>query len=162
MKRVIIIGCPGSGKSTFSLKLSKLLDIPIYHLDNIYWKADKTTITRDEFDQRLDEILAKDIWIIDGNYLRTMETRIKEADTVYFLDIDTKTCLDSINERIGKKRVDMPWIEDELDQELVDQVKAFDKVERPKIIALLTKYDDKYIHIFRDRDEVNAYLENFS
>lgn len=44
MKKVIVIGCPGSGKSTFSKALHKITDIPLFHLNMIFWNADKTTV----------------------------------------------------------------------------------------------------------------------
>ena len=80
MNRVIVIGCPGSGKTTFSKKLNKITGLPLYHLDAIWHKPDKTHIPREEFDQRISEIFATDEWIIDGNYGRTVEIRLKECD----------------------------------------------------------------------------------
>ena len=53
MKKIIIIGCPGSGKSTFARKLSDITNIPLYHLDMIWHKPDKTTLTKEEFDEQL-------------------------------------------------------------------------------------------------------------
>ena len=86
MNKIIVLGSPGSGKSYFSKKLSNILNIPVYHLDNIFWRSDKTHVSRDEFDQKLNDILSKDKWIIDGDYSRTYETRIKGSDTIYFLN----------------------------------------------------------------------------
>ena len=67
-KKIIVLGCPGSGKSTFSKRLHALTQMPLYHLDQIWWKPDRTNISRDEFDERLKEILDQDEWIIDGSY----------------------------------------------------------------------------------------------
>ena len=93
MKRVIVIGCPGSGKTTFAEKLNKITGLPLYHLDAIWHKPDKTHIPREEFDQRISEIFATDEWIIDGNYGRTVEMRLKECDTVFLFDLPTEVCL---------------------------------------------------------------------
>ena len=68
MKKIIVIGCPGSGKSTFSRSLSEKLNIPLYHLDMMYWNADRTTVDKAVFLSRLKEVIATDEWIIDGNY----------------------------------------------------------------------------------------------
>ena len=73
MKKAIIIGCPGSGKSTFARKLQDISDLPLYHLDMIYWTPDRTIIPKEEFLEILSEILAQEQWIIDGNYASTME-----------------------------------------------------------------------------------------
>ena len=84
-KKIIIIGCPGSGKSIFARRLHDVTGLPIYHLDNLFWKADRTHISRDEFDACLTEYMQGDSWIIDGDYSRTYEMRIAACDTVIFL-----------------------------------------------------------------------------
>lgn len=84
MKKVIVIGCPGSGKSTFARRLRDKTNLPLYYLDMIWHKSDKTNITKDEFDSNLNEILRKDEWIIDGNYQLALEMRLENCDTVFF------------------------------------------------------------------------------
>ena len=86
MKRVLVIGSPGAGKSTFARKLRDGTGLPLYYLDMVWHRSDRTNISREEFDQRLCEILEKDRWIVDGNYLRTLEMRLHACDTVFFLD----------------------------------------------------------------------------
>ena len=163
MKKIIVIGCPGSGKTTFSEKLNKLTGIPLFHLDAIWHKADKTHISREDFDERLGEILALDSYIIDGNYSRTQERRIAACDTVFFLDYPIEVCLAGIKARIGKPRADMPWIETEEDAEFLEYVKRFNTEQRPNVIELLEKYKDKRIFVFKTREEANEYLiENYS
>ena len=76
MRKVIVIGCPGAGKSTFARKLRDATNLPLYYLDMLWHKEDKTNISREEFDIKLNDILKKDKWIIDGNYLRTLEMRL--------------------------------------------------------------------------------------
>ena len=82
MKKVIIIGCPGSGKTSFAEKLNKFTGLPLYYLDAIWHKPDKTHIPREEFDERIAEIFAEPEWIIDGNYGRTLEIRLQHLVNV--------------------------------------------------------------------------------
>lgn len=161
MKKVIVIGCPGAGKSTFARNLKNKTGLPLYHLDMMFWNADKTTVEQSVFDVRLDEALKNDEWIIDGNYNRTLEKRISAADTVFFLDLPTEVCLSGIKQRIGKPRSDMPWVETENDAEFTQFVKDFNSASRPKIIMLLEKYKDKTIVIFHTWDEIDKYLSDF-
>ena len=70
-QKIIVLGCPGSGKSTISKKLCDAIGLPLFHLDSIWWKPDKSHISREEFAQKLDKILCTDKWIIDGDYSRT-------------------------------------------------------------------------------------------
>ncbi len=159
MKKAIIIGCPGSGKTTFALKLHKLTDLPLYHLDAIWHKPDKTHIPREEFDTRISEIFTTPEWIIDGNYNRTIEMRLKECDTVFLFDLPVEVCLQGATERLGKGRYDLPWIEKELDPEFEGFIKDFSKTSLPRIYELIDKYKtDKQVIIFRSHQEADEYL----
>ena len=159
MKKIIVIGCPGSGKTTFSEKLHHATDIPLFHLDAIWHKQDKTHISRDEFDNRLGKILALDSWIIDGNYSRTIERRIIACDTVVLFDFPVDVCLDGAISRIGIKRVDMPWVDTELDPYLRKEIEEFGQKNLPIIYGLLDKYGDrKTIVIFKSRNDVDEFL----
>ena len=161
MNRVIIIGPGGAGKSTFSRKLAEITKLPLYNLDNIYWNENKEHITREEFNEELEKILKEDKWIIDGDYGRTYEIRIKRADTIYFLDYSLETCLNGVSSRIGTKRADCPFIETEFDEEFKEWIINWPKNKRPIVIELLEKYNDKNIIIFKNRKEAEEYLNNF-
>ena len=158
MKKVIVIGCPGSGKSTVSRALHNKTGIPLYHLDMMYWNADKTTVEKSVFLERLSDVLKKDEWIIDGNYGSTMELRMAACDTVIFLDYPLDVCLDGIRERRGKPRSDMPWIETEEDSEFIEFIKNYNEQQKPKVLELLEKYSDKNIVIFKSREQADAFL----
>jgi len=156
--KIIVLGCPGSGKSTFSKKLHEVTQLPLIHLDNIWWKKDRSHISREEFDRKLGEILQGDKWIIDGNYSRTYEVRFKACDTVIFLDLSFEECMSGIKERVGKKRSDIPWTEQELDPELVKLVDNYDSDNRPVILSLMEKYSNKNRFIFQSRSAADEWL----
>lgn len=159
MKKIIVIGCPGSGKSTFSKSLHKITGIPLFHLDMMFWNADKTTVEKSVFLERLSEAIQGSEWIIDGNYGSTMELRLQECDTVVFLDYPLDVCLEGIKERRGKKRSDMPWIEtDEADTEFVEFIKNYNSQSRPQVMELLDRYSYKNIYVFVNRTEANEFL----
>ena len=159
MKRVIVIGSPGSGKSTFAKKLHKATALPLFHLDMLYWNADKTTVEKPVFRQRLDQVLRREEWILDGNYASTMEMRLAACDTVFFLDYPTEVCLSGVRQRQGKPRSDIPWTDTEDDPEFLRFIEAFQEESRPKILALLETYGHKEIHIFKSRDEADTYIK---
>lgn len=158
MKKVIIIGCPGSGKSTFARKLKCIVGLSLYHLDMLFWNEDKTTVSREVLTERIRAVMQNSEWIIDGNYASTMELRFKECDTVFFLDYPVEICLDGIKTRRGQSRSDMPWVENETDEEFITYVKNFNEVNRPEITELIKKYTDKNIIIFHNREDADKFL----
>ncbi len=158
--KIIVIGSPGAGKSYFSRQLSKKYNIPLYHLDNIYWNEDKTHLTREELQAKVESIIQTDNWIIDGNYISTMEQRISAADEVILFDCSTEICIDGIKSRIGTDREDLPWIEEELDLEFLEYVKEFKEKSLIRIEEKLSKYPEKKIVRFTTRQESDQYLNN--
>ena len=160
MKKIIVIGCPGSGKSTFATELHRITGIPLFHLDLMYWNADRTTVDRAVFLDRLAEVMAQDEWIIDGNYNSTMEMRMQACDTVVFLDYPVEVCVSGILERRGRERPDLPWIEpDEIDGEFLAFVKDYNEQSRPKVLELMSTYSNKRIFTFANRNEADEFLE---
>ena len=160
MRKIIVIGCPGSGKSTFSKALHTRTNLPLIHLDMLYWNADKTTVEKSVFREKLSAILKTDAWIIDGNYASTMEMRMQACDTVFFLDYPLEDCLNGIKERKGKARSDMPWVEsDEDDEEFIAFIKNYNENNRPQVLQLLEKYSDKNVVVFKTRAEANSFLQ---
>jgi adenylate kinase family enzyme len=158
-KRVAVIGCPGGGKSTFSRALRDATGLPLYHLDAIYWREDRTHLSREEFYPLMQEIIAKDEWIMDGNYQSTLEWRIAACDLLIFLDYPAEVCLAGVRERRGQARSDMRWVEKEEDEEFMAFIRAFAAESRPRILELIEKYPDKAVVIFTDREESMRYLE---
>ena len=159
MQKVIVIGCPGSGKSTFSKALHDATGLPLYHLDMMYWNADGTKVPKYTFMERLHQTLEKESWIIDGNYGSTMELRMQFCDTVFFLDYPLDICIDGIKSRKGKERTDIPCTmpEDE-DDEFIEFINNYNSVSKPTVLELLHKYSQKRIIIFEDRNEAYEFL----
>ena len=159
MKKVIVIGCPGSGKTTFAEKLQKKTGLPLFYLDAIWHRPDRTHISRGEYDARLAEILALDSWIIDGNYSRTIECRLSACDTVFLFDLPVEICLEGAISRIGKERYEMPWTDTELDPKFKEEIEQFPGKNLPAIYELLEKYkENKTLVIFKSREAADAFL----
>lgn len=159
MKKAIIIGCPGSGKSTFARALHEITQLPLVHLDLLFWNADKTTVTREAFMEKLDAAMRQEGWIIDGNFSFTMEKRMIACDTVFFLDYPVELCLDGVRSRRGKERPDLPWIEVADDEKFLRFIKNFGADCRPQVMDLLEKYSDKTICHFTSRQQAQEYLD---
>ena len=159
MKKILVIGCPGAGKSTFARALRDLTGLPLIYLDRLWHRADRTTVTREEFDGALKQVLAGAEWIIDGNYIRTLELRLQHCDTVFFLDYPLDVCLEGARSRVGIPHEDLPWLEDVFDPEFRQWIEDFPRDQLPRIHALLKQYGDgKTITIFHSREEADKFL----
>lgn len=159
MERLLVIGCPGAGKSTFARTLRDKTGLPLYYLDMLWHKPDKTNVTREEFDTGLEQWLMEPRWIIDGNYLRTLESRLRACDAVFFLDYPLEVCLSGARDRVGKKREDLPWVETGFDPEFRQWILDFARDQRPRILELLKQYrQGREIQVFPDREAANAFL----
>lgn len=132
-------------------------------MDRIWHRPDKTHISREAFDRRLREILQKDRWILDGNYQRTLKTRLLVCDTVFLLDYPAEVCLAGAAARVGTQRTDLPWAETELDGAFRQQILDFSQKQRPEIYDLLEKqHEGKSVFILKSRAEADAYLRRLA
>ena len=157
-KKILVIGCPGSGKSFLSKELSNITNIPCFHIDNLYWAKDKTHITREELIIKYHDVLDKDEFILDGNYISTIDYRLKYANCVIFLDFSLEDCIQGIKNRNNEIRDDIPWVQTEIDgEELIAWIRSFEDRERVEIIRLLNDFKGEKI-ILKNKEEVINFL----
>ena len=167
MKKIIVIGCSGSGKSTLSRKLSEITQIPVVHLDKLWWKPNWETVSRDEFDVRHRAAMEEPTWIMDGNFSRTLPERIDNCDTVIYLDFNRMTCIMGVLKRVftglGKVRPDMgEGCPERFDWRFLVWVWNFNKKNRAKTYQLLAEAQHAKVHILKNRKQVNQFLSNIS
>ena len=162
-KKVIVIGNNGSGKSYFSKKLAEITGLPLIHLDLLYWGKNWSHPSREEFEQIQKNLVAKEKWIIDGMYIRTLEIRYSAADVVLLLDIDKNLCLESVKQRELEKRADFPSYLDKNQEQfdiLINGILEFDEKRKPKILEMQNKYPNKDLIALKSRKEMDDYLKS--
>lgn len=154
-KRIIVVGCPGAGKSTFSRKLHQATKIELFHLDALYWKSNTSHITRPTLIRKQKKIFKRDSFIIDGNFKSTLELRLAQADLVFFFDLPVEDCIYGATHRKGN-RPELPF---ELpdDEELVEFIKRFNTDVRPKMLELFEKYNSNVV-TFTSRQQADDYI----
>ena len=165
MERIIIIGCGGAGKSTLARKLGEVLDLPVVHLDKLFWKPNWVEKSNEEFDAPLAQELAKDRWIMDGNFNRTMPERIKRCDTIIYLDFSRFACLMGVLKRIittyGKVRPDMgEGCPERIDLEFLKWVWNFNKNKRESYYKLLNEAENVETIVLKNRRAVKLFLKS--
>ena len=164
MERIIIIGCGGAGKSTLARQLGEKLNLPVVHLDKLFWRPGWEHISREEFDRLHREALVKDKWIIDGNYDRTMAERVKYCDTIIYLDFSRAACLLGVAKRIlttyGTVRPDMgEGCPERFDREFLKWIWNFNKNNREKTYCLLNEAEGKETIVLKKRRAVRLFLK---
>ena len=163
MKRVLIIGCGGAGKSTLARQLGDKTGIPVVHLDKLYWRPGWQHLSREEFDVVLDEVLEQDAWIMDGNFNNTMEKRIAHCDTVIYLDFSRVACIMGVLKRIvttyGTVRPDMgEGCPERFDLEFLKWVWNFNRNKREAYYKLLNETDGIEKIVLKNRRAVRKFL----
>jgi len=155
VKRILIIGCGGSGKSTLSKKLGKQLNLPVIHLDEYYWNPGWKPTTSEVWSEKVDDLISQEAWIMDGNYGGTMRARIERADANVFLHFPTLVCLYRVLKRtfkyFGKTRPNMPKnCPERFSLEFYHYILIYNLTRVPTIKKLLNEHvDSKEIIILK-------------
>ena len=162
MQRVLIIGSPGAGKSTFARALAQKTGLPLIHLDAEYHLPGWTEPEPAAWDARLDALLAGPAWIIDGNYGSSMDRRLARADAAILLDYPTWLCLARAVQRItrlnGKVRPDAaPGCPERLDWEFLHYIARFRRAKTPALERRLASFAGTVVR-FRHPREARAFL----
>ena len=165
MERIMIIGCGGAGKSTLARQLGAKLNLPVVHLDKLFWRPGWEQISREEFDRHHREALAQEKWIIDGNYDRTMGERAKYCDTIIYLDFSRAACMMGVAKRVltsyGRVRPDMAeGCPERFDLEFIKWIWDFNKNNREKTYRILNEAEGKETVVLKNRRAVRLFLKS--
>jgi adenylate kinase family enzyme len=165
MKRILIIGCSGSGKSTMSRELTKRLSLPCVHLDQLYWKPNWVKSDSEEFDAKLQVELEKDEWILDGNFDRTLALRMRYADTVILFNYPRLLCLWRVWKRVrhyrGTTRPDMTdGCEERFDLAFMKYIWNFRKKSLSNIRAALAEAGHLRFIEIKNKKQLKAFYDS--
>jgi adenylate kinase family enzyme len=164
-KRIMVIGSGGEGKSTLAMKLNKITNVPLIHLDKEFWKPGWIETGREEWVAKQQQFVNNETWIIDGNYGGTLDIRLSKAETVIFLDYNKYICMYRIIKRrfqnIGITRIDMgEGCNEKLDLPFIRWVWSFQKKSRCRIVEEMGKYKEINKIILKNTKETKKFLNN--
>ena len=159
MRRIAVIGPSGAGKSTLAVRLGRLLELPVVHLDALYWQPGWVEPEGEAFTARVRDAVAGEAWVIDGNYISRQKHVLSAADTVVWLDFPRRLCLWRVVRRWlrhrGSTRPDMgPDCPEKIDFEFVHWIWTFPRQQRPKLVENVSalRPDQRLIVFTRPRD----------
>ena len=164
MERVLIIGCGGSGKSTLARQLGEKLNLPVIHLDKLFWHPGWVESTKEEMNAKIMQALAQPRWIMDGNFSRTLPLRLEKCDAVIYLDFSRFACLLGVLKRIvttyGTVRPDMAeGCPERIDFDFLEWVWNFNKTKREKYYRLLNETEGIEKIVLKNRRAVKQFLK---
>lgn len=163
MSKIIVIGSSGSGKSTLSRELSHILEIPVYHLDKLFWKPNWVMITKDEQFKIQNSLLDENEWIIDGNYTGILEERLLSADTIIFLNLPRRICYYRVFKRLlknfGKTRIDMGKdCKERINLTFLKYIWNYPKYRKPFLLKKFRKLEnEKKIFVLNSKKEIKEF-----
>ena len=167
MKKVLLIGPGGAGKSTLATELGKKTGLPVVHLDSLYWKPDWIPTAREEWHSVLARVTAGDAWILDGNYGGTLEMRIAASDTIVVLDLPPWLCAWRLLERRlrfhGRPRPELPHrCNEQLSADFLWWALTYRRRRLPRLLSRLraAEREGKKVHVLRSRQQVPRFLEH--
>jgi len=165
MKKILIIGSGGAGKSTLARHLHKATGIELIHLDKVFWQPNWVELPKDEWKKTVENLLKLDSWIMDGNFGGTMEMRFAAADTVIFLDLPRLLCIWRAYKRFllyrKNNRPDMAeGCDEKFDLEFFKWIWDYPTRTKPRVEALLKRFqNEKNIIRLKSKSEVEDFLE---
>ena len=157
--KIVVIGCAGSGKSTLAKELSSKINIPVFHMDRMWWRENWTHITTEELQAALKEVIENPCWILDGNYDATLPMRLEKCNTVVYLDFPRLLCIKSaiwrVFQNFGRSRPDMhEGCPEKVDLEFLAWIWNFNKTHRAKYYTMLNHMPHKQVYIAKNRKEL--------
>ena len=143
VERVTIVGCGGSGKSYVARELGRLLDLPVIHMDAVYFDDQWNPLPIERFEAVQRELIAAPRWVIDGNYNSTVQVRLEAADSVVFMDLPTRVCLWGILSRQlrhGRGQNDQNGVYNRITGDVLRYVLGYRRKMRPKVLAKIDRH----------------------
>ncbi|MBH8565262.1 DNA topology modulation protein [Nostoc sp. CENA67] len=166
MKKIMIIGSGGAGKSTLARELGSILGLEVIHLDTLYWNPGWVETPKPEWQSIIQDLTLRESWIMDGNYSGTLDIRLAIADTVIFLDLKRLLCLWRVIKRswqyAGQSRPDMAsGCPERLTWEFLNFVWTYPSTRRPHILNKLSQLlPNQQVIILRKPKEVRKFLQH--
>lgn len=164
MQRVLIVGPGGAGKSWLSTRLAAITGLPVVHLDREYWRAGWMETPKSAWRAMVAELIARDRWIMDGNYGGTLAMRMERADTIVFLDVSRWASLGGVLRRRCSRgpRLDMAeGCPERIDLAFLRWLWRYHDHHRPGVLEQIGNFTHgRTVVTLRTRDEIERWCSS--
>jgi adenylate kinase family enzyme len=164
VRKILVIGCAGAGKSTLARTLGARLGLPVTHLDRLFWKPGWQKTDKPQWHEIQRGLIAGEAWVLDGNYDSSLDIRLPAADAVIFLDFPRWRCLVRVIRRTIASRgrdTQAPGCPDKVDAEFLRWIWTYRAQARPKVLAAVAEHGKNAEQIILGSPrEVREYLDS--
>ncbi len=162
MRKIIIVGSGGAGKTTLARRLGEATGIEVIHLDSLFWRPNWTRTPEEEWISKVESLVKCDSWIMDGNFGGTREIRLAACDTIIWLDTPRHVCLYRALKRTvtyhNRTRPDMAeGCNEKLDWEFLRWIWEYPS-RIPRLLEQIKNHSGKRLIVIRSEKDVEALL----
>ena len=162
--RWLIAGCSGAGKSTLARAVGHILGLPVIHLDHHFWNAGWVETPRADWEEKNQQLIASDRWVIDGNYAGSLDIRLRRAQHLVLIDTPPWRCLTRVLRRYRRHRVEgRPDVPDDCperlpDLEFISYILSYRRRSRPRVLRKVAAHPNVDLTVLRSDAEIQSFL----
>ncbi|WBB70368.1 AAA family ATPase [Micromonospora sp. WMMD812] len=165
MRRILVVGSAGAGKTTLAREIARRLDLPLIHLDRHFWQPGWTAPDEARWRETVTRLAARPAWVMDGNYGGSLDLRLPRADLLVFCDLPRLLCLGRVLRRRWAHRAtardDLPaGCAEQIDLQFLWYVWRYPRRSRPRLLASVASAPEVPVVRLRSRAAVRRWLDS--
>lgn len=165
-QRILIVGICGAGKSTLAKIISDKYNLPVRHLDKLFWNSGWVQTSKELWDIKVSKLIQEETWVMDGNFSSSFPERVQRADLIINLEFNRYVALWRILKRIikyqGSVRPDLAkGCPERFNWEFMKYVWNFPRDHGRQLYPVINKFGaNQKLITLRNQKELSAFIQN--